>query len=131
LKHFLLEINNVLGGNNEKIVNQTQEYLDSEKNQPTTIRDAERALELFNSVHGPINDKEKQAELYKDKNYFEVEFENKFEGGNSQQGEQAFNQLAGSVADRHKDFNFYQKTQQIHPTIPSEVVQEVKTSPQN
>src|SRR5207244_9412069 len=94
LKHFLLEINNVLEGNSEKIVNQTQEYLDSEKNKPTSIRDAERALELFNSVHGPINDKEKQAELYKDKNYFEVEFEKKVDGGNSQQGGQTYSELA-------------------------------------
>ena len=113
-------------GNNEKIIQQTQEYLENEKRQPTTIKDAENALELFISIQRSVNDKEKQAELYKDKNYFAVEFENKFEGGDSKQGKQTFNQLTSSVTSHHKGFNFYQQNPQklvshtMPPNDPSE-----------
>jgi hypothetical protein len=37
LKHFLLEINNVIEGEDEKIINQTKDYLDNkEKTNPTS-----------------------------------------------------------------------------------------------
>jgi hypothetical protein len=128
LKNFLLETNNVLEGNGEKIVNQTRDYLESEKDRPTTIQDAEKAIELFESIQSPINDKEKTAELYKDKNYFEVEFENKFNGGSVQQGEQMFNQLISDVYGN--SFCFY-KQNNPQRRSNSEIIQDVKTNPQN
>jgi hypothetical protein len=134
LRHFLLEIDNVLVGNSEKIVEQARRYVeivqDERKNQPINLKDAESALELFSSIQKPMNDKMEQAELYRDKNYFEVEIKDKFDGGSSEQGQQAFDRLTGSVSNDNFHF-FRQKGQSIDPQqrTNTEIIQDVKNNP--
>jgi len=138
LKHFLLEINNVIEGEDEKIINQTKDYLDNkEKTNPTSPWDM---LKVFNAFQGPLDKNREQAELLKDKTHRDMKTESKF-NSNTEKGQETFGQLTGSVANRHSDFHFYPQTTSSasdyvslnspHPTNPSEVVQEVKKSPQN
>jgi hypothetical protein len=137
LKHFLLETSNVIKGNSEKIINQTQEYLENDQINLTDPKEMESLIKVFGVVQDPLEKKREEADFYKDKNYFEVEVKDKFDKGNIKQGEQAFNRLTGSISSN--DFNFFPQSTSsasgtslgVHPTNPSEVVQEVKTNPQN
>lgn len=145
LKHFLVETNNVIEGNGEKIVEQSKKYLNSkQKTNPTSLENMGDVIEVFSSIQVPLEKKREEADFYKDKNYFGVEVKDKFNKGNSEQGKQVFDRVAGSVASRHNEFDFFSEqknrrgiqsvsSQQSinHPTNPSEVVREVKTNPQN
>src|SRR4051794_36605767 len=63
LKHFLLEINNVIEGNDEKIINQTKDYLDNkEKTNPI---DPWNMLKVFNAFQEPLDKNREQAESLK------------------------------------------------------------------
>src|SRR5580698_9555123 len=85
LKHFLVEISNVLEGKGEKIVNQTKEYLDNKKKaNSSNPKDMENVIKVFSSIQLPLDKKREEAKLYENKNYFEVENENKFSGSSEQ-----------------------------------------------
>lgn len=135
LKHFLVETNNVIEGKSDKIVSQTQEYLDGNPIDLTDPNEVGSLIKVFSSVQGPMDEKREQARLYEGKNYFQVEVENKFDGGNTQQGEQVFNQLAGSVAGHHKDFSFFsqqgQRSNNSQQRTNFEIIQDVKINPQS
>ena len=134
----MLEINNVIEGKSEKILNQVQEHLDNKKpSDPTSPEEMEKVMKVFSSIQMPMDKKREEAEFYKDKNYFEVEIKDKFKTS-PEQGQQTFNRLTGSIASRHDDFDFFseQKTQQSAssgsiPSTNSEIIQDVKQNPNN
>ena len=140
LKHFLLEIVNVIEGNSEKIVNQTQKYIDRKQvDNPTNPEDMEKLMRIFSSIQKPMDDKREQAKFYEGKNYFEIEYEKKFKKGSIKQGERAFNQLTETASNFHNNFNFYQTSSSgddddsPSSTLPNfdEIIQDIKTNPQN
>lgn len=102
LKHFLVEVNNVIEGSSEKVFEQTKKRLDDKyKNNPPSW---ESIMKVFSSVQNPLDKKRDQEESYKNKNYFEVRNENRIEGV-KEKGEQVYNQLTGLISS--DDFNFY------------------------
>jgi hypothetical protein len=130
LKHFLLEIENVVEGKSEKILGQTEEYL-NEKKKVNPINPNEM-IEIFGAIQGPLNKNRAKAEVLETKTHVEVENENKLKG-NWKEGEKAFNQLAGEVSSHHDDFSFYQGVyhNNSQQRSNSEIIQEVKNNPQN
>lgn len=136
LKHFLVETSNVMEGNGEKIVEQTKKYLDSKpKSNPTSLEDMKDVIDVFSSIQVPLEKKRGEADFYKDKNYFGVKVESKFDKGSSERGEQVYSQLAGSISN--DDFSFYPQVSggstslDNHPTNLNEVVQAVKANPKD
>lgn len=130
LKHFLLEIENVIEGKSEKILGQTEEYL-NEKKKVNPINPNEM-IEIFGAIQGPLNKNRAKAEALRTKTHVEVENENKLKG-NWKEGKKAFNQLAGEVSSHHDDFSFYQGGYHNNPQqySNSQIIQEVKNNPQN
>jgi hypothetical protein len=103
LKHFLLEINNVLDGEDEKIISQTKEYLDrKEKSNPI---DPWSTIKVFNAIQNPLDKNREQAELLKDKTYKDIKLKKKFSTG-FEQGKETFNQIVGTISN-HNEFNFF------------------------
>jgi len=127
LKHLLYGFNEVLEGRGEKLqedIENMEEELDS--NSPEYM---EQLSKIFVNIQAPIRDEAEVEKSLKGKTHKDIEIEKKF-GGDSEVGKKIFGQLTGTVSNN--DFNFFsQKIQQIHPTNPAEVVQEVKTNPQN
>ncbi|CAI2196567.1 17664_t:CDS:2 [Funneliformis geosporum] len=100
----------------EKIVNQTKEYLESKKKSDSVnSENMSDVINLFTSIQRPLESKREQAKLYEGKNYFGVEFKNKFKG-DIQQGEQVFNQINSSISNN--DFRFYEQNNPQQITNP-------------
>jgi len=78
LKHFLLEIENVIEGKSKKILEQTEEYL-SEKKKVKPINPNEM-IEIFGATQGSLNKSRAEAEALKSKTHVEVENRNKLRG---------------------------------------------------
>lgn len=127
LKHFLLEIENVIEGKSEKILEQTEEYL-SERKKANPINPNEM-LEIFGAIQGPLNKNRTKAEILKSKTHVEVENENKLKG-NWKEGKKAFNQFTNEVSSHHGGFSFYQKRNSQQQTN-SEIIQDVKNNSRN
>lgn len=128
LKHFLLETNNVIKGNSEKIINQTQEYLENNQINLTDPKEMESLIKVFGAVQDPLEKKREEADFYKNKNYFEVEVKDKFDKGNSEQGKRVFNQITSPVSS--DDFHFFKKSNPQQKTN-SEIIQDVKNNSRN
>jgi len=125
LKHFLLEVNNVIEGSSEKVFEQTKERLDNKyKND---LPSWEGVMKVFGSIQNPLDEKRDQEELYRSKNYFEVENESKVEGV-KEKGEQIYNQLTGSISS--SNFHFF-KNDNPQQRSNSEIIQDIKNNPQS
>ena len=130
LRQFLIEIKDVLEGNSERIIQQTQEYLDNKdggKVHPTNPQDT---LTLFSAIQAPLNKNREQAKSYEGKTYRDVEITNKF-SGSVEQGGEVFNQIAGA-ASRSGDFHFYSR--QLSTNNPQqrtnfEIIQDIRQNP--
>jgi len=128
LKHFLIEINNILEGDSDKVVNQTQEYLDSRAK--TNQNNPQDLIKVFGAIQGPLNRNREQAELLKDKTHKDIEVANKF-GGSIEQGRQAFDGISRSTSN-YDEFNLYRSNYANYQQRPNfEIVQDVKNNPQN
>lgn len=140
LKHFLIEINNSLDGNGERIIDQTKEYLENkEKNKSV---DLWQWLNVFNYIQNPLDKNREQAKLLENKSWNEVKIENKF-NSSAEQGEQTYNQISRMVSSSHDNFHFY--PQQLSSSgdsvilsgsssFPNElekIVQDLKINPQD
>lgn len=137
LKNILFGFHEILEGRGEKIM---EDVISRKDRLDVNSSDyAEKLNNFYSALQVPLEKGREQEELLKNKTYRDVETESKF-GGNSQQGEQVFNQIAGTISGQD-DFHFFkQKNQQsasfassysLHPTNSNEVVQEVKTNPKN
>ena len=105
LKHILYGFNEVMDGNIEKVrkdmANRKREY---EIGSPGYM---EKMTKLFASVQVPMHNEREAKKSLGNKTHLDVGFGNRFSGGSAEQGEQAFSQIAGSVASHHDDFHFY------------------------
>jgi len=112
LKQFLIEIKNVLEGNSERIIQQTQEYLDNKDKGNPYPTNPQDVLTLFGSIQKPLNKNREDAKSYEGKTCRDVEIANKL-SGSARQGEKTFGQITGTVSG-HGGFGFYsQQGQQI------------------
>ena len=139
LKQILFGINEILEGRGEKIM---EDVINRKERTDVNAPDyAERLNNLFSSAQIPLMEGRKQEKELKGKKGNEVDVDKRFGKGNKDKGEEAFKKIAGSVAGGYGDFHFWkQKDQQStdsevdnspHPVDTDEVVQKVKTNPQN
>jgi len=97
LKHFLIEINNILDGNDEKILRETRE-----RNKNVEI-DPKAVVGIFSSIHQPLNRNREQRKVLEGKSWNELGDEDKFEG-DADLGKQTFEQIKLSVSIPHERF---------------------------
>jgi hypothetical protein len=126
LKHYLFGINEILEGRGEKIrrdVENKKRIVD-----PHSPEYMEQMKNLF--VHNQVASREeiKTEKSLEGKTHLDMEIESKF-GGNVEQGEEAFNLIAGVVSTSHgSDFHFFpQKEQRTN----SEIIQDIRQNPRN
>lgn len=128
LKHYLFEINEILEGRGEKIFNQTKELIKGQDIKP------QDALWLAGASQKHLSRSDERKNALKGKVWNELKNESKFGSGSNDQGEQAFGRIAGTVADKHKDFRFYPQEGRLNSPqqrTNSEIIQDVKNNPQN
>lgn len=119
LKHFLLETNNVIEGNDDKIIKQTQENLESKKNDPS-FQSMDNVVKVFGHIQKPLDEKREQAKTFEGKSHREVGFETRFGSGSVEKGQRAFDQIA-STASNSGNFHFFSQQGQ---QLPSNIVEQ-------
>jgi hypothetical protein len=132
LKQFLVEIKNVLEGNSERIIQQTQEYLDDKDKGKTNPTNPQDTLSLFGLIQKPLNKNREDAKSYEGRNYQDVEITNKF-GGSVEQGKEAFNRITGTNSSSG-GFHFYPQQGQLNnpqQRTNSEIIQDIRQNPRN
>lgn len=97
LKHFLIEINNVINGNDEKIIRETREKTRNYEINPKDI------VGLFSGLQQPLNRNREQKVALEGKIWNELPNEDKF-NGNPNLGKLAFEQIERSVSIPHQNF---------------------------
>jgi hypothetical protein len=97
LKHFLIEINNVINGNDEKIIKETRKDLKDYKVNPKDL------IGLFSGLQQPLNRSREQRVALEGKIWNELPNEDKF-NGNPEMGKQAFEEIERSVSISHENF---------------------------
>jgi len=98
LKHFLIEINNVINGNDEKIIRESREELKNYKVNPKDI------IGLFSGLQQPLNRNREQRVTLGSKIWNELPDEDKF-GGDADLGKVAFEGIERSVSIPHENFH--------------------------
>ena len=93
----MVEINNVIDGNDEKIIRETRGKLKDYKVNPKDI------VGLFSGLQQPLNRSREQKVALEGKIWNELPNEDKF-NGNPELGKQAFEQIERSVSVPHEDF---------------------------
>jgi len=138
LKQFLIEIKNVLEGNSERIVRQTQEYLDNKDRGKTHPTNPEDTLALFGLIQKPLNENREREKFYKGKTDRDVEIQNKF-NANVDQGRETFDRI--SQTSNRSGFHFYSSrgeqsadslgSQFGNPQLlsNSQIIQDIKRNP--
>lgn len=132
LKHFLFEVNEVLEGRGENIVNQTRELI---KDRELTT---DEALGFFGKLQKPLNKNRERGNLLEGKNWDEAENRNEI-GGDFEQGKKTFGQISQGFSSRHAEFDLFseqKKLRGIQSNNPqqrsnSEIIQDIKNNPQN
>ena len=97
LKHFLIEINNVINGDDEKIIRESREKLKGYKVNPKDI------VGLFSGLQQPLNMNREQRAALEGKIWNELPNEDKF-GGDADLGKVAFEEIERSVSIPHENF---------------------------
>lgn len=109
LKHFLSETNNVIEGNDEKIIKQTQENLESKKNDPN-FQNMDNVVKVFGAIQKPLDEKREQGKSFEGKSHSEVGFETRFGSGSEERGREVFNQLTSTVSSSDSDFHYFSQS---------------------
>jgi len=112
LKHFLFGVNEIIEGKGEKIL---EDLRNEQANVNFTSPEfMEEMQKLFAYSHSESKKVEKVEKSLEGQTYRDIEVKSKFGSGDVENGQQTFNQLAGSVASRHDNFHFFpQKSSQI------------------
>jgi len=106
LKHYLLEINEVLEGKGEKFAEAVAKEAHEHVEKMNDEEFSRKMNEAFGAYNFPLNEERKIADSLKGKTYKDMETKSKF-SGNVEQGEQTLNQIAGVVSTSHGDFNYF------------------------
>lgn len=97
LKHFLIEINNVLEGNDEKIVRETRE-----RNEKVEINPWDMP-KIFAGLQEPLQKNREQAKALKGKSWNEISEEDRLEG-DAGLGKMAYEEIERSISIPHQNF---------------------------
>jgi hypothetical protein len=98
LRHYLFEINEILEGRGEKIVEQTRELIEGAEIDPRDL------VKVVGVLQKPLNDNRERGKSLEGKTYRDIEIESKF-NGDAKQGDIAFNQMAWDF--NHDYFDFF------------------------
>jgi hypothetical protein len=133
LKHFLFGINEILEGRGEKIrkeVENRKPLVD-----PSSPEYMRQMTSLFVNAHAASRKEVETEKFLEGKTHRDIEIANKFGGGSSEKGEQAFQRIADAVSISHDTgFHFFlQKGQQSNPQqrTNSEIIQDIRQNPRN
>lgn len=97
LKHFLIEIDNILEGNDEKIVQETRERNEGVEINPWDMP------KIFAGLQNPLNKNREQAKVLKGKKWNELSEEDRLKG-DVELGKRAFEQIKLSISIPHDKF---------------------------
>lgn len=97
LKHFLIEINNVLEGNDKKIVKESVE-----RNKNVEI-DPKEMVGMFAGIQNPLNKNRRQRKELEGKKWDEISEEDRLKG-DADLGRQEFERIKRSVTISHENF---------------------------
>jgi len=128
----LFGVNEVLEGRGEKI----QKDIENRKREinPNSPEYMEQMSKVFAQIQAPMQDQKELKESLKGKTHKDLENRSRFSNGSDEHGEQVFNQIAKKVSsDYHNFHHFSQKDQgdDFQQKTNSEIIQDVKNSPQN
>jgi len=132
LKHLLYGFNEVMDGNTEKV------RKDMENRKREIEIDSPEYLEQMNKLFGniqiPMDDERETHKNLEGKTHLDMRVGNKFGGGNAEQGEQTFQQIASAVSTSHSSgFHFYPQQQSSNPQhrTNSEIIQDIRQNSRN
>jgi len=90
----------------------------------------EQMSKLFTNIQVPMHGERETQQNLEGKTHLDVRFGSRFSSGSAEQGEQFFNQIAGAVSNKHKDFHFFpQKDQQVFTSQNRVLTEIIKQSP--
>jgi hypothetical protein len=110
LKIVLYQVNEILKGNGEKI----QKDIENRKREmdPNSPEYMEKYKKMFADSQTPMRNEREVEKTWKDKTDKDWKKEKKFNGSDGKQGEQAFNQIVGTISDQDNFHFFPQQDQQ-------------------
>jgi len=129
LRHFLLETNNVIEGNDEKIIKQTQENLDSKKDD-ANFQSMDNVMKVFSAIQKPLDEKREQGKSFEGKSHTEINVGSKF-GGSVESGQRTFDQITSTISSSSRDFHFFSQQNNLQNRTNSEIIQDVRQNPRN
>ena len=112
LKHFLIEINNVLEGNDEKIVRETDER-DRVRAKKTDLK---QVVEVFSGLQQPLNRNRDQRKELGNRPWNELDDKDRLKG-DADLGRKAFEQIERSVSISHESFQLWQRIGEENATV--------------
>jgi len=112
LKHFLIEINNVLEGNDEKIVRETDERDKVRAKKP----DLGKLVEIFSGLQQPLNRNRDQRKELGNRSWNELDDKDRLKG-DADLGREAFERIERSVSNSHGNFQLWQRMGEEDATV--------------
>jgi hypothetical protein len=94
----------------------------------------EQMSKLFANIQVPMYGEREAQKNLEGKTHLDMGFGNRFGSGNTEQGEQVFQQIADTVSTSYGGFHFYpQKGQQssFQHRTNSEIIQDIRQNPRN
>jgi len=123
LKHFLIEINNVINGDDEKIIRESRERLRGYEVDPKDI------IGLFSGLQEPLNRSRQQRKALEGKNWNELGDEDKF-SGDFDLGKQKFEAIERSISIQHENFRlrYFGESRPAQQVSDMEGIQQISSS---
>jgi len=90
----------------------------------------EQMSKLFANIQVPMYGEREVQKNLEGKTHLDMGFGNRFSSGNTEHGEQTFQQIAGVVSASHDSFHFYPQQGQQQKTN-SEIIQDIRQNPRN
>lgn len=114
LKHWLYEVNEILEGRGERFAEEVAQESRRHVERMNNEEFSRKMNEAFGALNAPLNKERERAQSLEGKSYKDIKSEKRFGGDDEKEkGERAFGQIANTVANKHNNFNYYRKPQQI------------------
>lgn len=128
LKHFLIEINNVLEGNDEKIIRET-----AERNKNVEI-DPKEMVGMFAGLQNPLNENRRRRKELEGKKWNELSEEDRLKG-DADLGRREFERIKRNVSVLHENFRLRyfgeKRPLQLQHLTNSQIILDIKQNPRN
>jgi len=126
----------VLEGKGEKFAEELAKEAHEHVEKMSNEEFSRKMNEAFGAYNFPLNEERKIADSLEGKTYKDMETKSKF-SGNVEQGEKAFQQIAGTVSTSHDDFGYFPQKEQQQQSVSladdenSDIIRNVHQNPQN